>query len=1668
MTTPANPDTSNSVGATDDASKGGLLNTGSDTILNGINNAIASNAEAAQTAATAAGTSASNAATSATNAAASASTASTKAGEAAADAIDTAADVVSTAADRVQTGLDRTAASNSASAAATSETNAAGSATAAAGSASSVAANAAAAAASETAAAASETAAATSETNAATSASTAATKASEAATSATNASNNAAFASSFKTAAETAKTGAETAETNAETAETNAANSATAAANSATASATSATNASNSASAASTSETNAATSETNAATSASTASTQATNASNSATSASTSASSANTAKTAAETAETNAETAETNASNSATAAANSATAGATSATNASNSASAASTSASNAATSETNAATSASTASTQATNASNSASSAATSATNASNSASAASTSASNAAASESGVASDAAAAAASKTAAAASETAAATSETNAATSASTASTQATNASTSATAAATSATASATSATASATSATASETAKTASEAARDQALAAFDNFDDKYLGEKSADPTVDNDGDPLQAGMLYFNTTDNVMKVYTGSAWVAAYVSGQGFASLSGADFTGAITAPSINLASTTLVNSILDEDNMASNSATALSTQQAIKSYVDTQVATVPVGDITAVTAGTGLSGGGTSGAVTLDIDSTVATLTGTQTLTNKTLGATSVAGNLTFTGTQTVDGRDVSVDGTKLDTIETNADVTDTTNVTAAGALMDSEVTNLAQVKAFNSSDYATAAQGTLATNALPKSGGAMTGAITTNSTFDGRNVSVDGAKLDGIEAGATTDQTASEIRALVESATDSNVFTDADHTKLNGIEAGANVTDATNVAAAGALMDSEVTNLAQVKAFDSSDYATAAQGTTADAALPRTGGAMTGAITTNSTFDGRNVSVDGAKLDGIEAGATTDQTASEIRALVESATDSNVFTDADHTKLNGIATNATAYNNSDVDTHLNTSTAASSEVLSWTGSDYDWVAQSSGADLYTANPVSATNPLVYGNNSIAIGSGANASYSNAPKNDSLAIGTSALTTGTRTLAIGYSPDALEDYATAVGNNARARKTQSTALGHNTYVDAQQGVAIGANSACYGDAAVSLGSAYTSGDHAFAAVITSNGNTYGAQANYSTAIGRNAKASFGQYTISMGYAAHASGNNAVAIGTSAVASHADSMALGSSVSSTATNQVNLAGSTQTVRISESYTLPTSDGTNGQVLTTDGSGAVSFADAGGGGASTEISILAKTASYTVVAGDAGKIISFSGGAYTATLTAAATLGSGFFCYIENNAATSQATHTVTIDGNGSETIDGRTTFIVRQGERVQLVCDGSNFRLISSFHRGIATNMRTDFFNLPQALGQESVAIGLGTIAGVGNTSNAVAIGTNAQAGSSATAIGGSTNAGSSFSTALGKNSGGGGSVTATGSGAMSLGGSYASGADSFAAAMVNNTSSYGAQGINSIAMGTRAKSLSNYGVAIGFTTIATQQSTSLGPNSSAGGTSGIRSTAVGYQVYAGGSNNTVIGSNSGARTALFGDVASSSAIGYQAISLRSGQISFGNGRVDNDGDSQYSVTTLRCKTTNNTQTVMTTDNSTATALNQINLASSVAMSFKGMVVARESAGSGTDCAAFEISGLIRQEAGGASTTVLVNSAITVIDNQPNWGLALSADTTLGGLKIQVTGASSTTIKWAAPIQCAEVYMP
>ncbi len=267
-----------------------------------------------------------------------------------------------------------------------------------------------------------------------------------------------------------------------------------------------------SATAASTSAASAATSATSAATSATSASASASASASSASAAATSASSALTSQTAAAT--------------SATSAAASATAAATSATSAAASATAAATSATSAAASATTAAASVATIAASAT-------AAATSATSAAASATAAATSAASAATSASTMAASVTAAATSATSAAASATAAATSATSAATSASSALTSQTAAATSATSAATSASSALTSQTAAATSATSAATSASA-------AAETYDNFDDRYLGAKSTAPTVDNDGNPLIVGALYFNSVTGVMGVWSGSAWVA------------------------------------------------------------------------------------------------------------------------------------------------------------------------------------------------------------------------------------------------------------------------------------------------------------------------------------------------------------------------------------------------------------------------------------------------------------------------------------------------------------------------------------------------------------------------------------------------------------------------------------------------------------------------------------------------------------------------------------------------------------------------------------------------------------------------------------------------------------------------------------------------------------------------------------------------------------------------------------------------------------------------------------------------------------------------------------------------------------------------------------------------------------------------
>ena len=263
----------------------------------------------------------------------------------------------------------------------------------------------------------------------------------------------------------------------------------------------------------------------------------------------------------------------------------------------------------------------------------------------------------------------------------------------------------------------------------------------------------------------------------------------------------------------------------------------------------------------------------DVLDFTGGTGIDTTVSNNDISIAIDSTVATLTGTQTLTNKTINSpvlnTGVSGSAildedsmssnsnTKLATQQsikayVDGSITTLIGgapsTLNDLNELAAAINDdqnynTTLVTAlatklplAGGAMTGAITTNST---FDGVDVGVR-DGVLTTTtntanaALPKSGGAMTGAITTNSLIDGRNLFNDGAKLDLIEASATADQTAAEIRVLIGNATDSNVFTDDDHGKLNGIEALADVTDAINVENAGAVMESGNTGAAKIPA------------------------------------------------------------------------------------------------------------------------------------------------------------------------------------------------------------------------------------------------------------------------------------------------------------------------------------------------------------------------------------------------------------------------------------------------------------------------------------------------------------------------------------------------------------------------------------------------------------------------------------------------------------------------------------------------------------------------------------------------------------------------------------------------------------------------------------------------------------------
>ena len=312
------------------------------------------------------------------------------------------------------------------------------------------------------------------------------------------------------------------------------------------------------------------------------------------------------------------------------------------------------------------------------------------------------------------------------------------------------------------------------------------------------------------------------------------------------------------------------------------------------------------------------------------------------------------------------------------------------------------------------------------------------------------------------------------------------------------------------------------------------------------------------------------------------------------------------------------------------------------------------------------------------------------------------------------------------------------------------------------------------------------------------------------------------------------------------------------------------------------------------------------------------------------------------------------------------------------------------------------------------------------------------PSATGNNAVAIGGGATS---TNNNTTAVGSGADAtgngsgafgrlaqatGLSSHAFGLQANASGSYATAIGR--GGGVTSVSAGSGSTSIGGAYASGTDSLAAAIANNTSSYGATGANSVAIGPQAKATGQRSFAATYGVSNNQYSIAFGP--------------------------------------CVADQARTFSSGFDAGAYEEGKFARSSGSFNSSsyGQAQYGLLVLRSDTTNATAEALTSNNSAASTTNQIILQNNSAFAFHGTIVARQKAGDGTASAAWKVEGLIRRE-GSAGTTVLVNSATTVLDNTPSWGMALSADTTNGGLAITATGAASTNIRWVATIHTSEV---
>jgi predicted phage tail protein len=254
---------------------------------------------------------------------------------------------------------------------------------------------------------------------------------------------------------------------------------------------------------------------------------------------------------------------------------------------------------------------------------------------------------------------------------------------------------------------------------------------------------------------------------------------------------------------------------------------------------------------------------------------------------------------------------------------DGTNLTISGVTIDSATltnssgsfvTQADINTSINALIDGAPGTLNTLNELAAALDDDADFHTAV--TTGLNArLPLTGGAMSGAITTNSTFDGRNVSVDGTKLDGIAAGATNTATPYYTGAIPNAtASATGLATSTQITKLDGIAAGA--TNVTN--------NNQLTNGAgYITNADDGDAATF--GGSLPSAYVKTDQAQAlGSQANAMTISGSTITL--RRGDGTTDTVTTPNTTYSVG---DGGLTQNNFTNADHTKLNGIAASANNY-------------------------------------------------------------------------------------------------------------------------------------------------------------------------------------------------------------------------------------------------------------------------------------------------------------------------------------------------------------------------------------------------------------------------------------------------------------------------------------------------------------------------------------------------------------------------------------------------------------------------------------------------------------------------------------------------------------------------------------------------------------------